>query len=185
MTSYSVSDHFNTWSLGWEAEDYICCSCLFLVCLLIFDLLLFIVVQSLSCVSLFATPWTAAHQAPLPSTIPWILLKFMSIESVILSNILSSASLFSFCLQSFLSSGSFPVSWLFASGGQSMRASASVLPVNIQGWFPLGLIGLISLQSKGPSRVFSSTTVQKHQFFNAQCSSWSSSQLCIWLLEKP
>ena len=82
--------------------------------------------------------------------------------------ILSSVVSFSSCLQSFPASGSFPVSQLFASGGQSIGASASVLPVNIQGWFPLGLIGLISLQSKGPLRVFSNITVQKHQFFGAQ-----------------
>ena len=70
---------------------------------------------------------------------------------------------FSFCLQSFSASGSFPVSWLFASGGQSIgaSASASVLPMNVQGWFPLGLTGLTSLQSKGLSRVFSSITVRK------------------------
>ena len=73
------------------------------------------------------------------------------------------------CLQSFPASGSFPVSWFFASGGQSIgpSASASVLPMNIHDWFPLGLTGLISLQSKGFSRVFSSTRVQKHQFFGA------------------
>ena len=67
-----------------------------------------------------------------------------------------------YCPQSFQASGSFPISWLFASGGQSIRASASVLPTNIQDWFPLGLTGLISLQSKGLLRVFSSTTIQKH-----------------------
>ena len=75
---------------------------------------------------------------------------------------------FSFCPQSFPASGSFPVSWLFALGGQSIGVSASVLPVNIQDWFPLGLTGLIPLQSKGLSRVFSSTTIWKHQFFSAQ-----------------
>ena len=76
----------------------------------------------------------------------------------------SSAALFSFCLQSSSASGSLPMSQLFASGGQSIgaSASASVLPANIQGWFPLGLTGLISLQSKGLSRVFSYTTLQKH-----------------------
>ena len=76
----------------------------------------------------------------------------------------SSATLFSFCLHSFPASGSFPVSWLYASGGQSIGASASVLVLlmNIQGWFPLGLTGLIFLQSKGLSRVLSSTTVWKH-----------------------
>ena len=79
-----------------------------------------------------------------------------------------SAALFSLCFQSFLTPGSFPVSWLFTSGGQSVGASASVLPMNTVGWFPLRLTGLISLQSKGLSRVFSNTTVQKHQFFGTQ-----------------
>ena len=78
----------------------------------------------------------------------------------------SAVALFSSCPQSFPASGSFPVSWFFASGGQSIGASvsASVLPMNIQDWFPLGLTGLISLQSKRLSRVFSSSTIQKHQF---------------------
>ena len=88
-------------------------------------------------------------------------------------------------LQSFPASGSFPVSQFSASGGQSIRASASVLPMNIQDWFPLGLTGLISLQSKGLSRVFSNTTVQKHQFFSAQLSLWSNSHIHTWPLEKP
>ena len=85
---------------------------------------------------------------------------------------------FSFHLQSFPSSGSFPMSQFFASGGQSIgtSASTSVLP-NIQDWFPLGLTSLISLQSKGLSRVFSSTTVQKHQFFGARPSLWSNSHI--------
>ena len=84
----------------------------------------------------------------------------------------SSVVPFSSCLQSFPASRSSPVSQYFASGGQSIgvSASASVLPMNIQDWFPLGLTGLISLQSKGLSRVFSSTTVQKHQFFGTQLS---------------
>ena len=84
----------------------------------------------------------------------------------------SSVIPFSTCLQSFLASGSFPVSQLFVSGGQRFGASAlaSVLPMNIQDWFPLGLTGLISLQSKGLSRVFFNTTVQKHQFFSAELS---------------
>ena len=76
----------------------------------------------------------------------------------------SSPAPFSFCLQSFSALRSFPMNWLFTSGGQNIGASASVLPVNIQGWFPLGLSGLISLLSKGLSRIFSSTKVQKHQF---------------------
>ena len=83
-----------------------------------------------------------------------------------------SLALFSSCPQSFPASGSFPVSWLFTSGGQSIRASASasILSMNIQDWFPLGLTGLISLLSKGFWRVFASTTIQKHQFFSSQLS---------------
>ena len=87
--------------------------------------------------------------------------------------------------QYFPSSRSFPMSWLFTSGGQSTAASASVLPMNIQGWFPLGLTGLISLLSKGLSRVFSSTTTKKYQFFSFQPSLWSSSHIHTWLLERP
>ena len=98
---------------------------------------------------------------------------------------LSPATSFSSCPQPFPASGSFPVSWLFASGGQSIgvSASASVLPMNIQGWFSLGLTGLMSLQSKGFSRVFSST-IQKHQFFGTQLSLWSNSFICTGLLDK-
>ena len=133
-----------------------------------------VVVQSLSRVRLF----TAACQTPVSSTVSWTLLKFTFIESVMPSNhpilcpptIPSSVTRFSFCPQSVPASGSFPVSQRFAWGGQSIgaSASASVLPVNIQDWFPLGLTGLIFLQSKGLSKVFSSTTIQKHQFFSAQ-----------------
>ena len=94
---------------------------------------------------------------------------------------------FSSCLQSFPASGSFPMSQFFTSGGQNIEvsASASVLPMNIQDWFPLGWTGWISLLSKGLSRVFSNTTVQKHQFFGAQLSLWSNSHIHTWLLEKP
>ena len=94
---------------------------------------------------------------------------------------------FSSCPQSFPASGSFPMSQLFASGGQSIGVSAltSVLPMNTQDWSPLGWTGWISLQSKGLSRVFSNATVQKHQFFRAQLSLWSNSHIHTWLLEKP
>ena len=99
----------------------------------------------------------------------------------------SSVVPFSSCIQSFPASGSFTVSWLLTSGGQSIRASASatVLPINIQGWFPLGLTSLISLQYKGLSEVFTYTTLRKHQFFSSQPSLWSNSHIHIWLLEKP
>ena len=100
--------------------------------------------------------------------------------------ILSSVIPFS-CLQTFWASGSFQMSQLFTSVGQSTGAStsASVLLMNIQDWFPLGLTGLISLQFKGLSRVFSNTTVQNHQFFGAQLSLQSNSHIHTWLLEKP
>ena len=101
-----------------------------------------------------ATPWTVACQAPLSSTISQSLLKFMFIESLMLSNHLIPCRPFSFCLQFFPASDSFSMSRLFASSGQSIGASASVLPMNIQGRFPLELTGLISLLSKRLSRVF-------------------------------
>ena len=99
----------------------------------------------------------------------------------------SSVVSFSSCRQSFSASGSFPERQFFTSGDQSIgiSASASVLPMNIQDWFPLGLVWLISLKSKGISNVFSNTTVQKHQFFGAQLSLWSNSHIHTWLLEKP
>ena len=91
------------------------------------------------------------------------------------------------CLQSFPASGSLPMSQFFTSGGQriGVSTSASVLPMNIQDWFPLGWTGWISLQSKGLSRDLSNTTVQKHQFFSAQLSSQSNSHIHTWPLEKP
>ena len=91
------------------------------------------------------------------------------------------------CPQSFPASGSFPMSQLLALGGQSIAASmsASGLPIKIQGWFPLRLTGLISLLSKQLSRVFSSTTIWKHQFFGSQLSLWSNCNIHTWLLEKP
>ena len=96
----------------------------------------------------------------------------------------SSDTPFSSCPQSFPVLWSFPISWLLTLGTQSIAASASVLLMNIKGWFPLGLIGLISLQSKGLSRVFS-TTIWKHQFFGTQLSLQSNSHIHTWPLEKP
>ena len=99
----------------------------------------------------------------------------------------SSSITFSSCLQSCPASGSFPMSWLFASGGQRIggSASASVLPGNAQCWSLSGLTSLISLQSKGLSRVFFHIAIWKHQFFGTQPFLWSNSQICMWLLEKP
>ena len=144
-------------------------------------------VQLPSYVRLFATPWTAAHQASLSITNSQSLPKFMSTEPVMLPNRLIFCCPFSSCLQSFPASGSFQMSQFFVSGDQStgVSASVSVLPMNIQDWFLLRLTDWISLQSKGISRVFSNTTVQKHQFFGAQLSSQSNSHIHTWPLEKP
>ena len=128
-------------------------------------------VQSLSRVQLFATPWTAVRQASLSITTSQSLLKFMSIESVIPSNHLI------LCCPLLLPPSMFPGIRVFSNESIliweksiGVSASASVLPMNIQDWFPLGSTGWISLQSKVLSRVFSNTTVQKHQFFSAQLS---------------
>ena len=119
----------------------------------------FISLQSLSLVQLFATPWTAARQASLSITNSRSLLKLMSINLVMPSNhLILCCPLLSSYLQSFPASGYFPMSLFFASGGQSTGASpsASVLPVNIQNWFPLGWTGWITLQSKGLSSLLQS-----------------------------
>ena len=122
-------------------------------------------VQLLGRVRLFATPWTAGHQAFLSITNSWSLLKLMPIELVMPSNhLILCCPLLPPLI--FHSIRVFQMSQFFASGGQSIgvSASTSVLPMSIQDWFPLGWTGWISLQSKGLSRVFSNTTVQKHQF---------------------
>ena len=121
------------------------------------------------------SPTTRAYSNSCPSSL-WC-------HSTISSHVVP----FSSHLQSFPVSGSFQMSQLFASGGQSIgvSASASVLPMNIQGWFLSGLTDLISLQSRKLSRIFSRTTIWKHQFFGTQLSLWSNSHICTWLLEKP
>ena len=131
-------------------------------------------------------PWTAAHQASLSITSSWSLLKLMSIEWVMPSNHLILCRPLLLLPSIFPASGSFQMSQLFTSGGQSIGVSAStaVLPMNTQDWSPLGWTGWISLQSKGLSRVLSNTTVQKRQFSGAQLSLWSSSHIHTWLLEK-
>ena len=142
------------------------------------------VVQLLSSVWLFATLWLAAHQASLSFTVSQSLLKLISIESVMPSNHL-------ILCHPLLLPSIFPRTRvfsnelaLFTSGDQSIGASASVLPKNIQGLFLLGLTSLIPLLWEGLSRVFSSTTIQKHQF-GAQPSLWFNSHIHTWLLEKP
>ena len=137
-----------------------------------------------SCPAL-CNPWIAARQASQSIINCWSLLKHMSIKLVMPSSHLTSPSPPD--PQSLPASGSFPMSQLFAWGGQSIGVSAlaSVLPVNTQDWSALGWTGWISLQSKGLSRVFSNTTVQKHQFFGALLSSQSNSHIHTWPLEKP
>ena len=140
----------------------------------------------LSHVWLFATPWTAARQASLSFTIFWSLLQLMSIKSVMSSNHLI------LCHPLLLLPEIFPSIRVFSNElalhircqNIGVSASASVLPVNSQGWFPLRLIDLTSLLSKGLSRVFSSTTVRKCQSFGAQPSLWSYSHIRMWLLEQ-
>ena len=150
-------------------------------------IIVFSSVQSLSCVQLFATLWTTAHQASLPITNSQSPPKPMSIDPVmpsshlilccpflLLPSIFPSIRVFSnesaLCIR-------WPKYWSFTSN--------SVLPMNTQDWSPLGWTGWISLQSKGLSRIFSNTTVQKHQFFSAQLSSQSNSHVHTWPLEKP
>ena len=143
-------------------------------------------VQSLSYLTL--RPHGLQHaRLPCPSPSPRVCSDSCPSSQWCYPTISSSVIPFSSCLQSFPASGSFPMSQFLASGGQSIgaSASASVLPMNIQDWFPLGWTGQISLQSKGLSRVFSNTTVQKHQFFSTQPSLWRNSHIHTWLLKKP
>ena len=139
-----------------------------------------VVVQLLKHVWIFATPWTAAYQISCPSPSPRVCSNSCPLSQRCHPTISSSVVPFSSCLQSCPASGSFQMSQLFTSDGQStgVSASTSVLSVNIQDW-SLGWAGWISLQSKGLSRVFSNTTVQKHQFFDTQLSLWSHSHIRI------
>ena len=142
-------------------------------------------VQLLSHVQLFVTPWTAACRASLSIINPEVYSNSCPLSWWCQPIISFFVVPFPSCLQSFPASGSFKMSQLFTLGGQSIgvSASASVLPMNTHDRFPLEWTGWIFLQSKGLSRVFSSTTVWKHQFFSAQPSLWSNSHMCTWLLE--
>ena len=165
------------WKCPWVSFDIYCLS---------FETHQFSSVQSLSHVWLFVTPWIAARQASLsitncrslPNSCPLNWWCHPTISSFVIP--------FSSSPQSLPASGFFPMSQLFAWGGQSIGVSASlsVLLMNIQDWSPSGWTSWISLQSKGLSRVFSNTTVQNHQFFSAQLSSQSNSHIHTWLLEK-
>ena len=133
-------------------------------------------------------PHESQHtRPPCPSPTPGVYSNSCPLSWWHYLTISSSAFLLSFCLQFLPASRSLQVSWLFTSGAQNIgdSVSASVLPMNIQGWFPSGLTGLISLLSNGPSRGFSNTTVQKHQFFCAQLSLSPNSHIHTWPLEKP
>ena len=132
------------------------------------------------------TPWLQHARLLCPSSTPIDCSNSCPLNWWCHPTMSSSVVPFSFCLQSFPVSGSFQMSQFFTLGGQRIgpSASASVLPMNIQDWFPLGLTGLISLQSKGVSRVFFNTTVQKDQFFGSGLSLWPNSHIHTWLLEK-
>ena len=156
--------------VGWWWNTYICCCSVTKLCPTLWD------------------PHGLQHtRLPCPSLSPGFCSNSWPLGQWCYLTISSTVVLIPFCLQSFLASGAFPMSWLFVSGGQSTgaSASASVLTMNIQGWFPLGLTGMISLQSKGRSKVFSSTTIWKHQFFGVRPSLWSNSHIHTWLLGKP
>ena len=144
-------------------------------------------VQSLRRVRLFATHESQHARPPCPSPTPGVLPKSCASSQWCHIAISSCVAPFSSCTQPFPASGSFQMSQLFAWSGQStgVSASASVLPMNTQDWPPLGWTGWISLQSKGLSRVFSNTTVQKQQLFGTQLSSQSNSHIHTWPLEKP
>ena len=146
-----------------------------------------IVVQSLSHIQLFVTPWTAARQASLSIANSRSLLKLMSTESVMLSNHLILSCPLLLLPSIFSSIRVFSNESVLRTGDRSIgvSATASVLSMNIQDWLPLGSTSLISLQFKGPSRVFSNTTIPKHQFFSAQLSLQFNSHIHTWLLEKP
>ena len=143
---------------------------------------------SWSIVSDYLWPHGLQHaRPPCPSPTPGVYSKSCPLSQWCHPTISSSVIPFFSCLQSFPASETFQKSQFFASGGQSIgvSTSTSVFPMNTQDWSPLGWTGWISLQSKGLSRVFSNTTVQKHQFFSAQLSSQSNSHIYTWLLEKP
>ena len=144
------------------------------------------IVQSLSRVWLFVTPMDCSMPGfHVHHQLPELALTQFPLSRWCHPTFLSSVIPFSSCFQTFPTSVPFLMSWLFASGGQSIGASVWVLPMNIQDWFPLGLTGLISLQSKVLCRVFSNTTVEKHQFSGTQPSLWSNSHIDTRLLGKP
>ena len=166
----------------------------------------YIYILSLRIISLQQQRWTSVHQfchsvmsnslgphglqhtrLPCPSPTPGVYSNSCPLSWWCHPTISFSVIPFFSHLKSFPASGSFQMSQLLASGGQSIgvSVSASVLQMNIQDWSPLGLTGWISFLSKGPSRVFSNTTVQKHQFFSTQLSSYSNSHIHTWPLEKP
>ena len=180
--------------LGSQKPRFCSCSCYLLVVLslarqsstVISVFSISVVVHLLNHVRLFMIPWNTAQQASLCFTIPELAQTHVHQVGDAIHTILSSVVPFSSCLQSFPASGSSLMNQIFASSGQSIRASPSSISLlmNIQDLFPLGLTGLISLQSKGLSRIFSNTTGQKHQFFSVQPSSWSNFYINTWLLEK-
>ena len=178
---------------SWRSKSKIIAFTKLIICRVLVESLLqrlghFSSVQFSSVMSNSLQPHGLQHaRPPCPSPTPRVYPNSCPLSQWCHPTISSSVIPFFSCIQSFPASGSFQMSQLFTSGGQSIgvSASASVLPVNTQDWSPLGWTGGISLQSKGLSRVFSNTTVQKHQFFSAQLSLYSNSHIHTWLLEKP
>ena len=155
-------------------------------CHLLYTFLLLLLLFSCSVVSNSLRPHGLQHpRPPCPSPTPWACSNSRPLSRWCHPTVSSSVFPFSSCLQSFPASGSFQMSQFFTSSGQSIGVSAlvSVLPTNTQDWSPLGWTSWISLQSKGLSRVFYNTTIQKHQFFAAPLSSQSNSHIHTWPLE--
>ena len=169
LIKYGLINHFFSVGMIYVCFSYLCCCC-----------------SVTKSYSNLLTPWLQLARLSCPSLTPRVCSVSCLLSWWCYLTISSSAAPFYFCLQSFLASESFLMSRLFLSGGQSIGAStsASVLPMSTQGWFPLGLTGLISFQSKRLLKVFSSTTIPKYQFFSIQSSLWSNSHINMWLLEK-
>ena len=192
VSIWSLATNWNEWCFSSKQKvPIVLCSFVIVKDLVIYashnSIFSFSSVQLLSRVQLFATPWIAARQASLSITKSQVHSSSRPSGQWCHPDISSSVVPFSSCPQSLPASASFPMSQLFAWGGQSTgdSALASFPPKNTQDWSPSEWTGLISLQFKGLSSVFSSTTVQKHQFFGAQLSSQSNSHTHTWPLEKP
>ena len=167
LIKYGLINHFFSVGMIYVCFSYLCCCC-----------------SVTKSYSNLLTPWLQLARLSCPSLTPGVCSVSCLLSWWCYLTISLSATPFSLYLQSFPASGAFPMRQ-FTKPNQSIGAStsASILPMNIQGWFPLGLTGLISFQSKRLLKVFSSTTIPKYQFFSIQSSLWSNSHICTWLLQ--